>query len=82
MIGFAFSFYCFEAATTEENPLEFLLKSLNRAVGDVAYDENGKSKIGNYFTLRKREGGGGMVRAYRPHPKFFASHFSCKKSTV
>ncbi len=49
MAGFAFSFYCFEAATSEENPLEFLLKSLNRAVGDVAYDENGKSKIGKCY---------------------------------
>ena len=46
MTGFALSFYCFEATTSEENPLEFLLKSLNRAVGDVAYDEDGKSKIG------------------------------------
>ena len=70
MIGFAFSFYCFEAATTEENPLEFLLKSLNRAVGDVAYDENGKSKIGNYFTLRKR-GGGGVGFGDKPHRKNF-----------
>ena len=48
MTGFALSFYCFEATTSEENPLEFLLKSLNRAVGDVAYDEDGKSKIGKY----------------------------------
>ena len=68
MAGFAFSFYCFEAATTEENPLEFLLKSLNRAVGDVAYDEIGKSKIGKHYTLKE---GRGRVRAYIPHPKFF-----------
>ena len=45
--GFSLSFYCFEGNIRTENPLEFLLKSSNRAIGDLAYDAEGSSKIGN-----------------------------------
>ena len=56
--GFSLSFYCFEGNIRTENPLEFLLKSSNRAIGDLAYDAGGSSKIGNthffYMFYKKR----------------------------